>query len=155
MPAASCSDSGHDLTPFAAAYRPHGPSQTGEMVIAVADGVILEHELARERSIGVERDRRGLGELFVAERADRCRRGRAVRVEADRAPPSFVTAAFSAACFAFIAWMSSMVDAGDRLAAGDGLRQLDLDRVDAGDVMHDHADACGRHAACGSATRRR
>jgi len=31
-------------------------------------------------------------------------------------------------------------DAGDRLALGQRLGQLDLDRVDAGDVVDDHAD---------------
>src|SRR6185436_2542947 len=36
----------------------------GEVVIAVADGVILEHELARERRIGVERHRRRPIELL-------------------------------------------------------------------------------------------
>jgi len=30
--------------------------------------------------------------------------------------------------------------ARDRMTAGERLRQLDLERVDAGDVMHDHAD---------------
>ena len=29
--------------------------------------------------------------------------------------------------------------------AGDGLRQLNLDRVDARDVMDDHAERCGHH----------
>jgi hypothetical protein len=32
-------------------------------------------------------------------------------------------------------------DAGDRLAAGDGLRQLNLDGVDARNVVNDYADA--------------
>jgi hypothetical protein len=43
-----------------------GPLYTGEVVITVPDGVILEEELARERGIGVERHRRGLIELVVA-----------------------------------------------------------------------------------------
>ena len=34
------------------------------------DGVILQHELAGERSIGVERHRRGLIELSVTQRPD-------------------------------------------------------------------------------------
>jgi len=39
-------------------------------------------------------------------------------------------------------------DAGDRLAAGDGLRQLNLDGVHARDMVNDHADAATvmRHA---------
>ena len=53
---------------------------------------------------------------------------------------SFVTASFSLACAAFIAWTSSQVTPVDRLAAGQHLRQLDLQRIHARDVMHDHAD---------------
>ena len=52
-----------------------------QVVIAVADSVVFQHELARERSIRVERDRRGPEELFVGELADRCGRGLAVRVK--------------------------------------------------------------------------
>ena len=59
------------------------------MVIAVPDGVILEHELARERRIGVERDGRRLGELLVAERPDGRGGCRAVLTEQiDALPPS-------------------------------------------------------------------
>ena len=67
----------------------------GEVMIAVPDGVVLEHELARERSIGVERHRRRPIELLVAERTDRRRGGRAVAPQQDRAPPLSSTASFS------------------------------------------------------------
>ena len=73
------------------------------------DRVVLEHELAGERRVGVERHRRRAIELLVAERADRRGGRRAVRAGADRAPPAFVTASFSAACPAFIALTSSIV----------------------------------------------
>ena len=55
--------------------RRHGlrlqrPSYADEVVIAVPDGVILEHELAHEWGIGVEGYRSGLIELLVAESPD-------------------------------------------------------------------------------------
>src|SRR5436189_2713841 len=37
----------------------------GEVVVAVADGVILEHELAGDRRVVVERDRGRPGELGI------------------------------------------------------------------------------------------
>ena len=48
------------------------------MVIAVTDGMILEKELARQRRVGIERDSSDPIELFVAERANRGGRCRAV-----------------------------------------------------------------------------
>jgi len=42
-----------------------------QVVIAVADGVVLQHELARDRRIRIERRLSGAIELFVRERADR------------------------------------------------------------------------------------
>ena len=115
-------------------------SHAGEVVVAVPDGVILEHELARERRVGVERDRGGPIELLVAERANGSRGCRAVPPEqverrllrdARRTP-----------------WRARHSSRGRRpssrpsigLPAGKRLRQLDLQRVDAGDVMHDDAD---------------
>ena len=75
----------------------------------MADGVILQHELARQRRIGVERHRRRAIELLVAERADR-RRGRgAVAPQQIERAASFVTASFSSACAAFIALTTSQV----------------------------------------------
>ena len=50
--------------------------QTGEVVIAVPDGVILQDELAGQRRVGVERDRSSPVKLLVAEPPDdgcRCR----------------------------------------------------------------------------------
>jgi hypothetical protein len=40
-------------------------SDDGEVVIAVPDGMIFEHELARQRPVGIERDRRGQGEVLI------------------------------------------------------------------------------------------
>src|SRR5207247_1025029 len=44
-----------------------GRSYPRQVVIAVPDGVILEHELARDRGIGVERGRSGLASRLLAE----------------------------------------------------------------------------------------
>jgi hypothetical protein len=40
-------------------------------MVAVTDGVVLEHELTREGRVGVERHRRGSVESLVAEGSDR------------------------------------------------------------------------------------
>ena len=103
------------------------------------DGVVLEHELARQRGIGIERHRRCLHELFVAERADRGRGGRAV------CPEQIERSVFRDARVLRGVLRVHGVDvvhghARDRLAVGDRLRQLNFDRVNAGDVMHDDAD---------------
>ena len=45
-----------------------------EVVIAVPDGVIFQKELTRQRRVSVERHRRRLRELRIAEGADRGRR---------------------------------------------------------------------------------
>src|SRR5512143_2322836 len=50
----------------------------GEVVIAVPHGVVLEHELARERRVRIERERGGTVELLVAQRPDRGGGGRGV-----------------------------------------------------------------------------
>jgi len=42
--------------------RLHRSPDRGEVVITVPNSVILEHELAAQRSIGVQRHRRGPGE---------------------------------------------------------------------------------------------
>src|SRR6476620_7346663 len=51
------------------------PSNALEVMIAVPHRVVLEHELARERSVGVERQLGRAVELVVGQRPDR-RRGR-------------------------------------------------------------------------------
>src|SRR5215207_791690 len=51
--------------------RSQRPADLQQMMPRVPDGVVLEHELAGARSVGVERERRGAIELLVAERTDR------------------------------------------------------------------------------------
>src|SRR5215207_10526118 len=58
--------------------RSQRPADLQQMMPRVPDGVVLEHELAGARSVGVERERRGAIELLVAERTDRRSRCRAV-----------------------------------------------------------------------------
>ena len=115
------------------------------------DGVVLEHELARERRVGVERHRRRPIELLVAERADGGRRRRAV------APEQIERRLFRDGVVLPGVPGVHLVDvihghAGHRLAAGQRLRQLDLQRVDAGDVMDDDADRAPVVRDRGSAT---
>src|SRR5579859_6605521 len=66
-----------------ARYGPRfeGVAYACQVVIAVSNRMILQHELTRQRRIGVERYRRGPIELLVAERANRGRRGRAVATQ--------------------------------------------------------------------------
>ncbi len=109
------------------------------MVIAVADRVILEHELARERSLTVERHGRRLCKLLVGQGPDGGRRGGAVLTyQIDRGFPG------DAGVFCRMPGVH-LVDVVGRhacngLALGERLGQLDLYRVDTRDVMHDHAD---------------
>ena len=103
------------------------------------DGVILEDELARERRVGVERDRRGIRQRCVGERPDR-RRGRPLFCRSRSIAASFVTPAFSAACPAFIALMSSVVTPVTACRRRAVCASWISIGVDAGDVMHDHAD---------------
>ena len=108
-------------------------------MIAVPDGVILEHELAGERRIGIERHWGRLRELFVRERAKRGRSCRAVFLEQ-------LDGGFSGDV-RILGRMTGvhLVDvghrhAGYRLAFRDGQRELNFERVHAGDVVHDDAD---------------
>src|SRR5262245_13307752 len=52
-----------------------------QMVIAVPNGVVLQHELAGERGVGIERDRRRSVQLIVGQLANRRRGRRAVAAE--------------------------------------------------------------------------
>src|SRR6266566_9512701 len=112
---------------------------TGDVVIAVPDGVILEHELAREWGIGIERHRGSPIELLIAERPNGGRSGGAVtlkqiqrRVFRDGVVLPGVPGIDLVYCIPR--------HARHRLAPGERLCQLDLERVHRRDVMHDHAD---------------
>jgi hypothetical protein len=102
-------------------------------------GVILKDELAGKRRSGVQRDRCGLGQILIAEGTDGSHGGGAVLLQK-----------FERGLFADGAKLFGMPgihvvdgihrDAGDGLAFGQLLRQLNLQRVDAGDVMNDDSD---------------
>ena len=77
-------------------------------MIAVPDGVILEHELGGQRRIGVGGHRGRSIELFVGERPDGGGGGGAAAAE-QLSASALVTASCSAACRAFIAWTSAIV----------------------------------------------
>ena len=102
-------------------------------------GVILQHELAREWGIGVERHSSGLIELLVAESPD-CSRGRRAVL-----PQQIERRLFRDGVVLSGVPGIDLVDciprhAHHRLAPGERLCQLDLERVHRRDVMHDHAD---------------
>ena len=108
------------------------------MVIAVAHGVILEDELTGDRRVGIERGRSGQCQLLVAQRADRGGCGGAVGAQRfDRGlfrDRGVIDRVFGVQCMDVVHRQT-----GERLAAGDRLRDVDLDRVDEGDVMDDDA----------------
>jgi hypothetical protein len=103
------------------------------------DGVILEHERACERSVGVERQRRRPIEFRVAESPDGGRGSRAVapeQIERDLFRHGVVLRGVPGI---------HLVDdihrhAHHGVAGRERLCQMDLHRVHAGDVMHDDAD---------------
>ena len=118
---------------------PQCASNTSEMVIAVSHRVILQHELAGERGIGVEGDRRRLRELRVGEGSDGVGGGSAVL------PQELEGCVPGHACvFQGVPGIHLMDvvhgHARHWCAGGNGLRQLNLHRVNAGDVVNDDAD---------------
>jgi hypothetical protein len=108
-------------------------------MIAVPHSVILEKELARKGSIGVQRDRRSAIQLRVGEGADRRRGCPAVALE------QIQRRVFCRGILLPEVLGIDLVDsvpgyAGYRLARGKRLGQLDFNRIHARDVMHDDAD---------------
>ena len=105
----------------------------------MADGVVLEKELARERSVGVERHRSGSIELLVAERANRGRGCAAV------APKQVDSRLYRHAIVCLGVLGIERVDdvpchVADWLPRGKRLRQLDFQRVHGRNVVNDDAD---------------
>ena len=96
---------GHGRTRLAHAPA---PPDAGEMMERVTHGVILEHELAGERRVGVQRDARRPVELRVGQAADRRGRRRAVGLEQGERVRGR-TASYSLACFALISCTPSQV----------------------------------------------
>lgn len=90
-------------------------------------GVVLEEELARERRVEVKRDRRHAVELLVPQVADGLGELGVPAEEGDR---------LHTGCRDVLAGMPGVDlvhgvpgDAGDRLPLGDGLGELDLERI--------------------------
>lgn len=107
-------------------------------MIAVPNGVIFEHELARERRVGVERHRSGLRQLRVRERPDGGCRSQAVLLQ--QCDGGFPCDVGVLRCMTRVHLVDSgHRDAGDGLAVRNGHRELNLERVHAGDMMHDDA----------------
>src|SRR5258706_7737201 len=108
------------------------------MVVAMSDCVILEHELGGDRGITVERRWSRAIELIVAQSADRgSRRGAVASEQFERSlfPDCRVLLRVPGIhCVDVVASYAL-----DRLSGRDLLRQLDLDRINGGDVMNDNA----------------
>jgi len=110
------------------------------MMEAMSDGVILEQKLAGDRRVGVERNQSGPIELLIAERANRGGRGGAIAVEKLQRSPLRDSGVLLGVTGVHV--VDHLVrDAGYRLTGRDRLRQLDLDRIDARDMVHDDADS--------------
>src|SRR5204863_9048866 len=109
------------------------------MMIAVPNRMILEEELAAERSIGVQRHRHCTIEIFVAQSPDRRRGRRAIALQ------KFERLALRDARVLPRVPGVDVVDdvrgdADDRLAAADLLCKVDFQWVHGGDVMEGQAD---------------
>ena len=111
-----------------------------EVMIAVAHRVILEHELARDRRVAVERDRRGAIELLVAQRADRGRGRRAVlpqQIDALRVlRRRIVLGRVGGVHRVHVVHVTP----APACRATTICASVNLERVHAGDVVHDDAD---------------
>jgi hypothetical protein len=115
------------------------PANPGEVVVAVSDGMIFEKKLTRQRGIRVEGDWSRPIELLITERSNHRRRDLAIpQKQIDRLILRDRRVLRGMIC------VHSVDDlrrhALDRLTTGERLGQLDLERVNAGDVMDDHAD---------------
>src|SRR5260221_12285631 len=114
-------------------------SDPSKVMIAVAHGMILKHELAGERSIAIKRHWRGAIQFLIAKSTYlRGRRGTVGRQQGER---GFL-------CDGIILFRMVSVhgidgvpgNAGDWLAASEHTCQVDLDRVHAGNMMHHYAN---------------
>jgi hypothetical protein len=110
-----------------------------EVVIAVAHGVILQHELAGDRRVGVQRRRRRVVQLRVGEGPNRRSRVRTVakkQIDGLLALHARVRYGMRAVHRVDVVHR----DARDRLAVRQRLCELDFDRIHAGDMVDDDAD---------------
>ncbi len=109
------------------------------MMVTVAYGMVLQHELAGERCIAVERYWRGAIQLLIAESTD-CR-GRGCTVGCQQGERGFL---FGAVILFRVVPVHRIDDVpgntGDWLAGCEQTRKVDLDRIDAGNMMHHDAD---------------
>src|SRR6266849_10824367 len=110
-----------------------------EVVVTVAHRMILQHKLAGERSITIERHGRGAIQLFIAKSTYcRCRHR---TVGCQKGERGFL----SNAIILFRVVSVHRIDdvpgnAGDRLAGSEQTREVDLDWIHTGNVMHHYAN---------------
>ena len=132
----------------------HGPADAREVVPAVSDRMVLDDELRGDRGTVAERERRRLIQLLIGEPAH-CHR-RLATVLAQQMERLGLRDLGMVTSVAGIQLGDDLPrDIGHRVPARDGARQVDLDRVDEGDVVHDlaHRSAVGGRrrdpCACG------
>src|SRR5579862_5708832 len=101
--------------------------------------MVFEDKLTGERSIAIERNRRGLVQLCIAESAyGRCRCGTIVRQQGERSLPGNAVIFFRMVAIHRVDGVPG--NPSDWSAGGKQLSEVDLDRVDAGNMVHHHAD---------------
>src|SRR5262249_13749459 len=110
-----------------------------EVVVTVAHRVILQQKLASERSVAVERHRRGAVEFFVGKGTD-CR-GRRRTVAFQQSECSFFGDVVILFCVIAVYRIDDVpCHTGDRLAGSEQTRKPDLNRIHTGDVVHHYAN---------------
>ncbi len=125
-----------------------GLANTCQVVPTVPQCVVFDYELRSDRCAVAQREGCSLVQLVIGERAH-CRRGLTAVL-----PQEFERGGFADACLllgVLAIQLSDHVPCNfcDSLAAGDGSRDLNLDRIDAGDVMHDDTDRAAGLSAFG------
>jgi hypothetical protein len=116
----------------------HGRPDLGQMMKTVAQRVVFNKELAGQRSVGVERNRGGPIQLRIRQ-GPYSRRGALATApqESQRRRPVHVGMVSGVSRIHLVHGVPC--DSFNGRAAGQGLGQLNLQRVDTGDVMDDDA----------------
>jgi hypothetical protein len=106
----------------------------------VAHRTVLKEVLAGEWGIAIERNGRGPIQLNITKRP--YGRGRRGAVGCQQGKSGFLGHAIVFFSMVVVYLVDNIPrHTGDRLTGGEGLRQLDLNRIPAGDVMYNHADS--------------
>jgi hypothetical protein len=111
----------------------------GEMVVTVPHRMILEEELASERSIATQRYWRSAIQLFITQGA--YRRSRSGAIACQQGKRGFFCDGIVLLRVVAVYGVNAIPGyACDWLASSEQLRELDLDRVHGGNVIHHDSD---------------